>query len=326
MAAPSLSTQRLRGSVGLTPMIGGAGALTGSKVAVRPAGPARARATTVPLPTGADTAAANELRERLPSIALFEKLPPEVTRQILQRSEILTHPAGTVLAQEGEVGGPLFVLVDGSARVTRRALRDPLAELHSGEVFGELSLVTDDPRSATVTATADAQILSLTREAMHDLIKLHPPLLLRVLAIARDRMVDALAKTSPLLAPLEQEERDVLLDQFEFREIEQDGILTSRGENVEAMHILLAGNVAVEGKDGETAAMLGAGDVIGEIPLLGDHAALATARATRKTWALALPSSSFRQVVMSSPKLLSALAQLAASQAARALERRVVVA
>ena len=315
-ATPSLSTQRLRGAVGAAPMIGAVGA--------KAVGPARARAITVPLPI--EPASSSSLRQRLPSMALFQGIPPEIMREVLAHADVITHASGTIIAEEGEVGGPMFVIVDGRCSVTRRGRSEPLAELGSGEIFGELSLVTDDPRTATVTATADAQILALSREAMHELIKRHPPILLRVLAIARDRLVDGLAKTSPLFVKLDEEERNQLLDRFEFREIDQDGVLTEKGEKVEAMHIILAGNVAIEGPDGKPSAMLGAGDVLGELALLGDQPALATTWATRKTWALALPEPAFKEVVMSSPRLFSAIASFAAAQASKAMGNKVIVA
>ena len=65
--------------------------------------------------------------------------------------------AGEVVLREGRLGRELFVILEGTATVTRRGR--VVNVLHAGDYFGELSAIEAAPRSATVTATTDLDVL-----------------------------------------------------------------------------------------------------------------------------------------------------------------------
>ena len=77
--------------------------------------------------------------------------------QIARIAERLQVQAGEVVLREGRLGRELFVILEGTATVTRRG-RD-VNVLHGGDYFGELSAIEAGPRSATVTATTDLDVL-----------------------------------------------------------------------------------------------------------------------------------------------------------------------
>lgn len=80
--------------------------------------------------------------------------------------------AGDVVMSEGEAGEEAYVLDRGSLRVTREGAL--LAELGPGSWVGEMSLLLDEPRSATVTATADAQLRRVTKQSFAQLLAEDP--------------------------------------------------------------------------------------------------------------------------------------------------------
>src|SRR3954466_5963191 len=82
---------------------------------------------------------------------LFEGLTAKELAEVAKRSEDMDFPAGKVLCREGELGSEFYVIMDGEAEVTRNGRN--LATQGSGSFFGEISLVEDVPRNATVTAT-----------------------------------------------------------------------------------------------------------------------------------------------------------------------------
>ena len=87
----------------------------------------------------------------LAEIPVFAGLSGRQRRRIAEQAEIAEIKAGTSIMREGFTGEAAFVLLTGAARVERAGV--PAAEVASGTVIGELSLLTGRPRSATVTAT-----------------------------------------------------------------------------------------------------------------------------------------------------------------------------
>jgi CRP-like cAMP-binding protein len=98
----------------------------------------------------------------LRDVSLFSPLTPSMLEQVAHRLEAVSAHAGDVLVAEGGVSDRFYVIESGEVEVTRqgRVLRAEGA----GEVFGEIGLLRDLPRTATVTATTDVELLTLSRE------------------------------------------------------------------------------------------------------------------------------------------------------------------
>jgi MFS family permease len=98
----------------------------------------------------------------LRTLSLFEALDPPVMEALARSATWLTVPAGAVVIREGELGDRFYVLESGAMRVTRdgRHLRDME---RTGEGFGEIALLRDVPRTATVTAAVESSLLVLDR-------------------------------------------------------------------------------------------------------------------------------------------------------------------
>ncbi len=75
---------------------------------------------------------------------------------------------GTVLTREGRPGREFFVLIDGTADVTRKGKK--IADLGPGDWLGEIALITDSPRTATVTATSPVRALVITDRDFRQLV------------------------------------------------------------------------------------------------------------------------------------------------------------
>lgn len=120
----------------------------------------------------------------------------EFSKRELSQVAALTAPAelkkGTVLTRQGADGGIAFIIGTGRAEVTRNGRR--LAQLGPGDVVGELSLIDGEPRSATVTALSDLEVLELDRRDLLKLMQKAPSVVKKLLESLSQRLrdVDAL--------------------------------------------------------------------------------------------------------------------------------------
>lgn len=97
--------------------------------------------------------------EHLSQVPLFSACSKRDLGLVARRAEDVRVDAGKVLVTEGEAGHEFFVIVKGSARVTRRGKR--IAILGPGSAFGELALLDKAPRNATVVAETPMELVVL---------------------------------------------------------------------------------------------------------------------------------------------------------------------
>ena len=93
---------------------------------------------------------------------------------------------GHVLTREGRPGREFFVLVEGTARVTKDG--KTIADLRGGDWFGEIALLTHVPRTATVTATSPVRVLVVTDRAFRRVVETMPRIAIKVLASVGQRL------------------------------------------------------------------------------------------------------------------------------------------
>ncbi len=97
--------------------------------------------------------------DHLQEVALFSACSRKDLQLVARRAEDVRVPAGKVLVTEGETGHEFFVILEGTAKVTRQGRR--IATLGPGQAFGELALLDKAPRNATVVAESDMELVVL---------------------------------------------------------------------------------------------------------------------------------------------------------------------
>jgi len=246
---------------------------------------------------------------------LFSDLPPAALHALISKVELVELARGDVLFRQGDDGRELFVIAEGEVAVVDEGPpRVHLTTLGEGAFFGEVALATSQRRTATIEATEPTQLLRLSREAVSELIEQEPSVLTVMLKFLRDRLLDNLVRSNPLFVPFGEGERETLAAKFRFLEVERDTVLVMQGHRAKGMYILLAGAAEVVRHDDRGTrrlATLGCGDLAGEMSLLANTEAIATVKTTAKTLALELPSSVFREVIMTHPQVLMYVSDVA---------------
>ena len=110
--------------------------------------------------------------ESLKRSPLFEGLSKRELAQLARESEDIEVPAGKVLCREGQRAQEFFVIVDGDVEVTKNGKL--LATRGAGEMIGEIALLADVPRTATVTAKTPLRVFVLTAPAFRRLVDANP--------------------------------------------------------------------------------------------------------------------------------------------------------
>jgi HEAT repeat protein len=104
----------------------------------------------------------------LKSASVFSQVPSEDLAPLARVAEEVTYEDGEVICSEGQLGSELYVVVSGQVGVTRTGQK--LATLGAGEAFGEMAVLDEGPRSATVTSIGETTVLAIGSEEFYEIL------------------------------------------------------------------------------------------------------------------------------------------------------------
>jgi CRP-like cAMP-binding protein len=128
----------------------------------------------------------------LRKIPIFSHLDPSKLKLIAFTSERLSYAPDEIVVNEGEEGESVFIILEGDsvAYTMCQGKRLKLADIKQGEILGEISVLCDIHRTATVVAKTDLTILSLSRELFFRLIREVPDLSIEIMKSLARRLVN----------------------------------------------------------------------------------------------------------------------------------------
>lgn len=254
-------------------------------------------------------------RDALPNIPLFSALSTVEFLAVLRSAmDAKTFKDGQAIVTEGETGGSMFAVAQGTVSVWRADTR--VAEMGEGEFFGELALLNGAPRMATVKASGNVVVLEFPQEAMTRVLRQHPGVLEGLERFARQRMLDNLVRSNPLLKLLTDAERTALTTAFQPCTFAADEVVLAEGAAGEAVFLLLRGSCAVTQGTNRYPDLV-EGDAFGEISVLTKLPASATVTAKKPVLALCVLADDFRRLVLANPAASKRVKELASERMTR---------
>jgi len=143
-----------------------------------------------------DTLATLSLMDRilfLKRVSLFENLSPADLKQVASIAEEELFADGDIIAQQGEPGDALFVIVSGevSVMIMKDGHNVEAVRRRSGEYVGEMSIINREPRMATLIASGDVRALCIDQKSFEGLIRERPEVSLSVIRVLSKRLQEA---------------------------------------------------------------------------------------------------------------------------------------
>jgi len=191
-----------------------------------------------------------------------------------------------VIIRQGDDGDNFYVVDSGELYVLYRDV--VVATIGSGKSFGEIALMYNCPRTATVRAKTDCILWGMSRGTFRRS--------LMVYAIRKRELYESFLARVPLLETLLPYERSIIADALQPRTYNNGDILIRQGEKGDLFFILERGKVVVTKNDVEVK-VYGEGDYFGELALLNDQPRAATVRSVGVTRVLTLSREDFANLM-----------------------------
>jgi CRP-like cAMP-binding protein len=117
-----------------------------------------------------------EIQRRLKHTPLFAQVPDGDLAEAARAAEILTLPAGRQVLRQGEVGNDLYIIASGSVYVlvNRDGAERVIDQLLTGEMFGEIAMLSGEPRTASIRTATKTTLIRLKRQTLLSLMEMHP--------------------------------------------------------------------------------------------------------------------------------------------------------
>ncbi|MDY7230071.1 cyclic nucleotide-binding domain-containing protein [Hyalangium rubrum] len=253
----------------------------------------------------------------MPVVPLFSKLGREAFAAVVEQLDVRAFPPGHTVVKEGEPGASMFALVQGKVEVVRELQggeKRKVGQLEEGAFFGELALISEGPRLASVVAMEPVVLLECTRAKLSPVVKRYPVVGQVVQAFYRERMVENLLRSNPVFAPLKPEQKQAVAREFKLLKVAAGKAILEQGQVGNAFYLLLRGrctpyHVLPDGREKAYPEMR-EGDVFGEISLLLGKPVSATVRAEDGSVVLRLEREAFERLILSQPGMRGALTRV----------------
>jgi CRP-like cAMP-binding protein len=276
---------------------------------------ARARARSL------DLSAYASYQEQFHPLPFFSELKPDAFLAVMRQLRVQRLGDGEIVLLQGDPGTALYLVASGELRVFTigESGEREIARLFENTLFGEMALITQQPRSASVGVVDEADVIEVSREALARVTAQIPAIAQVLDAFARERLIRNLLQTSPLFTPFTKAQQTDLLRKFEGADVDAGTEVIKEGEQGPGLFVVLAGELDVVGRRGGKTEVklgkLGPGDIFGEMSLVTQQPTSATVRACTRGTLLFLARQYVERLAAAIPEVEAYFEQVAMQRA-----------
>ena len=281
----------------------------------------------------------------LTSLKIFHKLGTDAIQAVAAELTGKHLPEGKTLFQQGSLGDAFYILTSGALQVSVGSSNEAgvfIDTLSAGECVGEMSLLTGQPRTATVTALSDSELLCLTKSGFDHLVEKYPALLngLADQLLPRFLRDQTRAALKNFFGDIDDVLLRELLQNLDYCHSKNGQTLFNQGDPGDSMYIIIQGRLRSVLKEANGSERIlseaGAGECVGEFALLAESGTpeslrTATVYATRMTDMIVITRPVFEKLMRQYPQALFNLTRkivrraVAISKPAAAVKNNMVI-
>lgn len=258
---------------------------------------------------------------------ILKGVSPVHLRVLESSCRVFSLVKGVELIREGDEPDGLYFIIEGEFAITkmRREKRLLVATIGKGEVFGEYGLLHDKTRYAGVVTTRDSKVAHVAYSAVRQVTEVDRALQQRLTELMNYRIVDTFFHAHPIFSSLSREQRQSLQRLITLKTLKTGERLIEHGQRLDAVYLVVSGEIAVEAEDADGAVMLvdirRDGGLVGEIPFCNKKPNFGTATAMCESDVLVLDQAAMEKIKELHPgghvALMTAIKTLAQQTAGR---------
>lgn len=112
----------------------------------------------------------NFFTKNIPSLKIFEGIDTNIVEEIISQADREQYPAGSTIIEEwAHPDGKWYIIDTGSVNVS--VWEQKIAKLHAGNMFGEIALLNEEPRTASIKAIEDVEVIILSQDTLFKMIE-----------------------------------------------------------------------------------------------------------------------------------------------------------
>lgn len=286
-----------------------------------PGSAAAAAGAIEPLPSEAVEAVSGALPEKkkreFPRAPLFSDLTNEELFDVIKKVKFMEIKAGTTLFNEGDCGDSIFIVVSGALDVLVKDENGKevlIARFIDNDFFGEFTFFSNLPRTATVRAAADSELIEITKPDMNGITAKYPRVSRVMFDFYKERVVDRLLARSKLFSPMSPADRKEALKHVSLSSFPRGGAVVREGDLGDTMYLIKEGRATAWTIDGsgerKTVVEFNPGDFFGEIALATIRPRVANVTAVTDLQTVVFSRDIVRQVLERYPDIKTILEEV----------------
>jgi CRP-like cAMP-binding protein len=254
----------------------------------------------------------------LASIPLLSELGPEELASVAAGMRRRLLSAGAVVFEKGERSRSLSFVVSGMLEIRNDGKK--LDTAAAGQCLGEFAFLTGEPRSATVVAVDESEVLELPYEAMQSVVAIHPRVGAVLDRMYHGRVLARVLSESPLFEFMDAGERHRVASRFELTHLPAGIRIVELGSEDGSLFLVKLGRVEIRNGRDQVLGAIGPNEFFGEVSFLTGVPRTASATTTEDSELLRIDRDALAELTVEHPRLIEVLKKFHLDRVQNAIE------